>query len=125
MHKLFITDILLILASVAGSFYLLLNSSHSSLFLFLILGLYILAKFIGFLILKYDDFDLFINHLIDTSKIDNFKLSGFEIFKTMLVVLLFLGFIFIDPFFWIVEAILVIMMRVWGRFYILNKNIVN
>jgi hypothetical protein len=87
----------------------------------LIVFLYILAKLVGYVLLPYELFDTFINHLTKTSQLS--FLSGFEIFKTTLVALLFLGFIFIDPSLWIIESILIVSMRIWGLSFIRNLKL--
>lgn len=81
----------------------------------IIFAIYISSKIIGYIILPYSKFKVFIQALIDNSKVG--LISGFEIFKTTLVILLFLGFIFIDPSIWIIESILVIVMRIWGYLF--------
>jgi len=116
MHKLFWMDIALTLLTILGSTYLFLNDKINMNFTILIIGIYLISKIIGYFILPYENFDKFINHLSDNSKLP--FLSGFEIFKTTLVTLLFIGFIFIDPSFWILESILVVVMRVWGLAFI-------
>jgi len=112
MHKLFWTDIILILLTILGAYYLY-NSEQITLTYALILsGIYITSKLIGYFIQPYSEFETFIEHLSTHSKLR--ILSGFEIFKTMLVILLFIGFIFLDPAIWIIESILVITMRFWS-----------
>ena len=118
MHKLFWTDLALTLLTIAGSTYLFLNNTITLSLAILITTIYIASKFIGYFILSYKDFDKFINHLIEDSKLS--ILSGFEIFKTILVTILFIGFIFINPLIWILESILVVAMRVWGLSFIKN-----
>jgi len=120
-HKLFKTDLGLILLTIIGLFYLYTNHSISLTYSILILAIYIASKIIGYLLLSYTLFDEFITHLVNSSKLS--FLSGFEIFKISLVALLFLGFIFIDPNIWIIESILVIMMRIWGITFIKTKAI--
>jgi hypothetical protein len=119
MHKLLLTDILLVLLTILGSTYLYINQTVSLTYAIGLVMIYILAKFIGYMLLPYNQFEIFINHLADESKL-NF-LSGFEIFKTTLVTLLFIGFIFLNPAIWILESILIVMMRVWGIAFIKNK----
>lgn len=114
-RKLFLTDIALTLLTLIGSTYLYTSGTISLPYATFIAGLYILAKITGYIILPYEKFDIFLTNLITTSAAT--PLSGFEIFKTTLVALLFLGFLFVDPAFWILESILVVMMRVWGKKY--------
>lgn len=120
-HKLFKADLGLVLLTIIGLLYLYYSNNISIGYSLIILSIYILAKIIGYFILPYDLFNKFITHLSENSK--NSFLSGFEIFKTTLVVLLYLGFIFIDPSIWIIESILVVMMRVWGVAFIKNQTI--
>lgn len=119
-YKLFKVDIGLVLLTFFGVLYLYINNNISLIFGIIILLLYITAKIIGYFILEYEDFNTFIVHLTKESRFS--FISGFEIFKTLLVVLLFLGFIFIDPKIWIIESILVVAMRVWGYGYILSLD---
>ena len=115
MHKLLWADISLVGLTIGGLFYLYTYGKISLLYAVIILGIYMFSKILGYYILPYEKFETFIQHLIQTSK---FKYtSGFEIFKTILVVLLFIGFIFINPAIWIIESILVVVMRVWGKLY--------
>ena len=116
MHKLFWADISLIFLTIIGCAYLYINNYLSLPYAMAITSIYVFSKIIGYIILPYDKFETFINFLTDSSKIG--KLSGFEIFKTTLVGLLFIGFVFINPAVWIIESILVIMMRIWGNFFI-------
>lgn len=118
MHKLFWTDLALTLLTISGSTYLFLNGAITLPFAILITTIYITSKLIGYFILPYKDFDKFINHLTKHSKLST--LSGFEIFKTTLVAILFIGFLFINPLIWILESILVIAMRIWGLAFIKN-----
>ena len=118
IHKLLKADIALITLTLIGVTYLYLNNAISFDLAIIILLFYILSKIIGYKILPYNDFNTFITNLTIESKLS--FLSGFEIFKTLLVTLLFLGFIFIDPKIWIIESILVIAMRIWGYSYILS-----
>ena len=118
-HKLFWVDIFLVILTGLGLTYLYLTNQISSIYSLIILFIYITSKAIGYAILPYNKFEQFINFLNKTSKISN--ISGFEIFKTTLVALLYLGFIFINPSIWIIESIVVVMMRIWGVFYI-KKN---
>jgi len=118
MHKLFLTDLALTLLTILGSSYLFLNDKISFELALLITGIYIISKIIGYFILPYEPFNKFITHLSNNSKLS--ILSGFEIFKTTLVALLFIGFVFIDPLIWILESILVVAMRIWGLAFIKN-----
>ena len=120
-HKLFKADLALVLLTIAGLLYLYSSNTISVQYALLILGIYIASKIIGYTLLPYELFDKFITYLSESSKLS--FLSGFEIFKTSLVALLFLGFIFIDPAIWIIESILVVMMRVWGIAFVKNKAI--
>ena len=120
-RKLFLTDIALTLLTLLGNIYLYTSDTISLPYAAFIAGLYILAKITGYIILPYEKFDIFLTHLITTSSAT--PLSGFEIFKTTLVALLYLGFLFIDPAFWVLESILVVMMRVWGYFFVRNLEI--
>jgi len=115
MHRLFWTDLVLTLVTILGSSYLYLNHKISLEFAIVIVLIYITSKIIGYFILPYNSFEKFIDFLTQSSKLN--YLSGFEIFKTTLVVLLFIGFIFIDPLIWILESILVVTMRIWGKAY--------
>jgi len=118
LHKLLLTDILLVILTIIGTSYLWLNSTTPKTLLLVILISYIISKIVGYWILPYDKFELFINNLKINSKLKKF--SGFELFKTSLVILLFIGFIFFNPIFWFFESILVIMMRIWGFTFIKN-----
>jgi len=118
MHKLFWTDLALTILTISGSSYLFLSNKINFELALLITGIYITSKVIGYFILPYVLFERFINHLSKHSKLST--LSGFEIFKTTLVAILFIGFLFIDPLIWILESILVIAMRVWGLAFIKN-----
>ena len=121
-HKLFKADIFLVFITIAGLFYLYYSNKISVYYAIAIFAIYLLSKIIGYLILPYNKFEIFLNFLIDTSKVGKF--SGFEIFKTTLVVLLYFGFLFLNPTIWIIESTLVIMMRVWGVYFIKrNSNI--
>ena len=121
MHKLFWTDITLTLLTILGSTYLLLSNQVTLTYAIIITAIYISSKIIGYFILPYPSFDKFINSLSHNSKLST--LSGFEIFKTTLVTLLFIGFIFVDPFIWILESILVVAMRVWALAF--TKNVLH
>jgi len=121
MHKLCKIDIGLVLLTIIGSAYLYYNNQINFYYAMLIVFLYILAKLVGYVLLPYELFDTFINHLTKTSQLS--FLSGFEIFKTTLVALLFLGFIFIDPSLWIIESILIVSMRIWGLSFIKNLKL--
>jgi len=118
LNKLFFADLLLILLTFLGTSYLWFNTDTEKSLLGFILLFYIFSKIIGYWILPYAKFEVFINKLSSESKF--YKLSGFEIFKTCLVTLLFIGFIFFHPIFWFFESILIIMMRVWGISFIKN-----
>jgi len=120
-HKLFKVDLALILLTFLGLLYLYSNQKVSLIYALTILIIYISSKIIGYILLPYNLFDIFINNLTKSSKVS--ILSGFEVFKTSLVILLFLGFIFIDPAIWIIESILVVMMRIWGIAFIKNNGI--
>jgi len=120
-HKLFKADLALVLLTIVGLLYLYSSNIISVQYALLILGIYIASKIIGYTLLPYELFDKFITYLSESSKLS--FLSGFEIFKTSLVALLFLGFIFIDPAIWIIESILVVIMRVWGIAFVKNKTI--
>ena len=120
-HKLFKADLALVLLTIVGLLYLYSSNTISVQYALLILGIYIASKVIGYTLLPYELFDKFITHLSESSRLS--FLSGFEIFKTSLIALLFLGFIFIDPAIWIIESILVVMMRVWGIAFVKNKAI--
>lgn len=121
MHKLFWTDLALTLLTISGSSYLFLSNKISFELALFITGIYIASKVIGYFILPYEPFNKFINHVSEHSKLST--LSGFEIFKTTLVAILFIGFLFIDPLIWILESILVVAMRIWGLAFI--KNVQN
>ena len=121
MHKLFKADLALITLTLVGLSYLTFQDRISLGNALTLLLIYLSAKIIGFSILPYADFDTFITYLSESSRLPGFPLSGFELFKTTLVMLLFIGFVLIDPAFWIVESILVVMMRVWGVFYLKTK----
>ena len=122
MHKLFKADLALITLTLVGLSYLTFQDRISFGYALTLLLIYLSAKVIGYLILPYTDFDTFITYLSDSSLLPGFPLSGFELFKTTLVALLFLGFVLIDPSFWIIESILVVMMRIWGVFYLKASN---
>jgi hypothetical protein len=118
MHPLLKADILLVIATIIGTVFLVLSNTISPVYGTTIVLIYFLAKIIGYLILPYRQFAPFLSHLIETSKLP--ILSGFEIFKTALVTLLFLGFLFIDPAIWLIESLLVVIMRIWGKAYMTN-----
>ena len=118
MHKFFKIDFFLILLTMIGLYYLFTIKTIEINFAVLIFVIYVLSKVVGYLILPYEKFDIFINHLSKESKLS--FLSGFKIFKTILVILLYLGFIFLNPTIWIIESILVVAMRIWGLTYIKN-----
>lgn len=118
MHKLFWADFILSLMTILGATYLYLDNKITLVFAIVVVSIYIFSKIIAYLLLSYEKFDKFISFLIINSKLP--FLSGFEIFKTLLVLLLFIGFIFISPYFWILESILVILMRIWGKTYFLS-----
>lgn len=120
MHKLFWTDFFLILLTLTGLLYLYTTNQITFYYALIIFLIYTTSKIIGFFLLPYSKFEEFIKHLSKNSKLS--YLSGFEIFKTILVGLLFIGFIFIDPSVWIIESILVVAMRVWGISYINCKE---
>jgi len=120
MHKLLKADIFLIVLTILGILYLYMNAKISIEYAIFILFIYLFSKIIAYLILPYSKFEIFLNYLTETSKLP--FLSGFEIFKIVLVVLLFLGFIFINPLIWVIESILVITMRIWGLAYIANHS---
>jgi len=115
MSKLLKIDLVLITLTILGLIYLYSKNSISYKYAFFILSIYIFAKVAGYIILPYNKFEEFIKFLTETSKISN--TSGFEIFKITLVILLYLGFVFLDPAIWIIESILVVMMRIWGVYY--------
>lgn len=114
--NLFLTDIALVGLTAVGclAHYFLWDTPRS--ILLTVFLIYCASKVIGYLIQDYDGFDAFIAVLKNESKI-GLPLSGFEIFKSTLVFVLYLGFLFIDPFVWIIESILVIVMRIWVRMY--------
>ena len=118
MKKYFLIDFFLILLTTIGLYYLFTTKTIGINLAILILVIYVLSKVVGYLILPYEKFDIFINHLSKESKLS--FLSGFEIFKTILVILLYLGFVFLNPTIWIIESILVVTMRIWGLAYIKN-----
>ena len=118
-HKLFKADIFLILLTIGGIAYLYTNHRISLSYSLIVLTIYLFSKMFGYIILPYQKFEIFLSHLTQTSKLP--ILSGFEIFKTALVLLLYIGFIFIHPSFWIVESILVVLMRIWGKAFIENQ----
>ena len=120
MRKLFIADLLLILATFVGGVYLANASQYQNLSLLYIFMFYVLSKIIGYAILPYSQFQKFIHDLTKSSTVN--KISGYEIFKSALVFLLFVGSLFIDPKIWIIESVLVILMRVWARMYVRNLN---
>jgi len=123
MHKLFKADIFLVFLTLIGLTYLFYSNLITSSCLLVVFLVYLSSKIIGYIILPYDKFNLFIDHLSTESHY--YRFSGFEIFKGILVLLLYLGFVFIDPRIWIIESILVIFMRIWGLHYINNQNRVN
>jgi len=112
MHTLFWTDLMLTLLTFTGSCYLYSSGKITISYALIISVIYISSKIIGYIILPYSKFEIFIEHLSSHSKLS--FLSGFEIFKTTLVAILYFGFIFIDPFIWILESVLVVAMRIWG-----------
>jgi len=118
MHKLFKADLALISLTLVGLSYLTFQDRISLGYALTLLLIYLSAKIIGYFILPYTDFDTFITYLTESSRLSGFPLSGFELFKTTLVALLFIGFVLIDPAFWIIESALVVMMRIWGVFYL-------
>ena len=118
MHKLFKADLALITLTLTGLSYLMFQDRISLSYALTLLLIYLSAKVIGYIILPYTNFNTFITHLSESSRLSGFPLSGFELFKTTLVALLFVGFVLIDPSFWIIESVLVVMMRVWGVFYL-------
>jgi len=121
MHTLFWTDLMLTLLTFTGSYYLYSSGKITIAYALIISAIYISSKIIGYIILPYSKFEIFIGHLSSHSKLS--FLSGFEIFKTTLVAILYLGFIFIDPFIWILESVLVVVMRIWGlSFTKVQKN---
>ncbi len=119
IHKLFWVDIALVGLTFLGCAYLYLINQVNLPYAIIIATIYLVSKCIGYIILPYKKFDIFINDLIYHSKVG--RISGFEIFKTTLVSLLFIGFIFIDPAIWIIESILVVTMRVWGYYFTRRK----
>jgi hypothetical protein len=107
----------LILLTLVGITYLYFFAHNISLtYAVFLIGIYLFAKIIGYILLPYSKFKIFLAHLIHHSKLP--VLSGFEIFKTTLVALLFFGFVFIDPAIWIIESVLVVAMRIWGIAFI-------
>jgi len=120
-NKLFKADLILILATVFALIYLYSNHKISFYNATFILLFYICSKIIAYMILPYAKFEIFLNHLVNTSKLSYF--SGFEIFKGILIALLYFGFIAIEPSFWIIESILVVSMRIWGKSFIKNQSI--
>ena len=118
MPKLFIADTLLLALTFIGGLYLQSLAIYSNEFLIFIFGLYLLSKIVGYFILPYADFQIFVDELTNSSKIGKF--SGYEIFKSSLVALLFICALLLHPGIWIAESILVVLMRVWGRAYISN-----
>lgn len=121
IRKLFWTDVALVLLTLVGCAYLYISGTIGLPYASFIAGFYILGKITGYFVLPYEKFDRFLTHLISTSAAS--PLSGFEIFKTTLVALLYLGFLFINPAFWVLESILVVIMRVWGFFFVKNLAI--
>jgi hypothetical protein len=111
MSKLLLNDLLLITITFMGIAYLYLTHSIDLNYGILLGVVYLFAKGFGYIILPYRQFEKFLDHLITHSKLP--VLSGFEIFKTTLVALLFFGFLFIDPAFWLIESLLLIMIHIW------------
>ena len=121
MNKLFIIDVVLILLTLFGGLYINTLEQYSSVFLVMVFLIYILSKIIGYFILPYEDFQKFINQLTEFSKVG--KISGFEIFKGALVLLLYIGFLTLHPGIWIIESVLVVLMRVWGKMSKMKQSI--
>ena len=120
MHKLFITDIILVFITFLGGVYLYNTTAYTVNYLNFILVLYVFAKTMGYVILPYPLFQKFIDKLTENSKAG--YLSGYEIFKGSLVFLLYVGALFLHPGVWVIESILVVIMRVWGKMYIQNLS---
>ena len=120
MPKLLKIDIVLVTLTTLGLVYLYSKNDITLGYALIVLCVYILSKILGYTILPYDKFDIFLQFLTNSSKVGLF--SGFEIFKTTLVILLYLGFLFVSPIFWIVESVLVVIMRVWGSFFMTSKS---
>ncbi len=78
-----------------------------------VLAAYVAAKLIGYAISNYTLFQAFIDVQVRDST--HGKISGFALFKGVLVALLFLCFVLLRPEIWLVEAALVVAMRIWVR----------
>lgn len=120
MHKLFYIDLLLVMLTILGVAFLYEGNTYPLNLLIMTFASYVFSKIFGYFLLPYRQFEEFINDLTNHSKVYN--ISGYEIFKSTLVVLLYLGFLFLHPAVWIIESILVIVMRLWGKMYLIKKN---
>jgi hypothetical protein len=120
MTKLFLADILLVALTFVGGLYLHTLELYSDSLLIFIFIFYTLSKVIAYLLVPYSQFQVFITFLTTSSK--GSYLSGYEIFKSSLVILLYISSLFLHPAIWIAESILVVLMRVWAKMYIKNLN---
>lgn len=113
IHPLFIADIVLIVLTIVGAWVAYYYFSANPRLLIATCALYVSSKIIGFIVCPYVKFAKFIEVLTLSSQ--SASLSGFSLFKSLLIGMLFLGYVFISPVFWIVESVLVVAMRVWAR----------
>lgn len=78
-------------------------------------GSYVGAKILSISFCKYEKFADLIEKLENSSKIKALPVSGFGLFKGLLVGMIALGYIFISFWFLIGEALLVVSMRFWAK----------
>lgn len=115
--KLFKADIALIIAFLALTVWAVHLKPHSTLYYWLAYSTYVGSKLVAISFCPYIKFEGFINQLDEKSKNTGILLSGFSIFKTLLVIMIAIGYVFISFFFLIGEAVLVIAMRYWAKVY--------
>ncbi len=111
--RLLATDLGLLAATAAVCALRAWSASDPPSTLILVFLVYLGAKVIGYAIADYSTFARFIQDQVRRSR--RGAISGFALFKATLVFLLLAGFLFVHPTFWLVESVLVVVMRIWVR----------
>lgn len=78
-------------------------------------GSYVAAKILSVSFCRYEKFADLIGKLENSSKIESLPVSGFGVFKGLLVIMIAIGYILLSFWFLIGEAVLVVAMRFWAK----------
>ncbi len=102
-NKLIAADILLVLVFGCLTIVVLMNADWVSSSGYLVaLGGYIMAKAFAIWICSYKQFARFVIFQNENSQIVNSKFSGFSVFKTLLILVVCLGYLFVS--YWFLES---------------------